>query len=27
MYKNLIKRKPRLWILDLYKLCYFATLH
>ncbi len=27
MHKNLIRRKPRLWILDLYKLCYFATLH
>ena len=27
MNKNLKRRKPRLWILDLYKLCYFAFLH
>ena len=27
MNKNLKRRKPRLWILDLYKLCYFADLH
>ena len=27
MNKNLKRRKPRLWILDLYKLCYFASLH
>jgi len=27
MYKNLKRRKPRLWIFDLYKLCYFAALH
>ena len=27
MNKNLKRRKPRLWILDLYKLCYFAALH
>ncbi len=27
MHKNLKRRKPRLWIFDLYKLCYFATLH
>jgi len=27
MNKYLKRRKPRLWILDLYKLCYFATLH
>jgi glycosyltransferase involved in cell wall biosynthesis len=27
MHKNLKRRKPRLWIFDLYKLCYFAALH
>jgi glycosyltransferase involved in cell wall biosynthesis len=27
MFKNLKKRKPSLWIFDLYKLCYFAALH
>jgi glycosyltransferase involved in cell wall biosynthesis len=27
MHKNLKRRKPRLWIFDLYKLCYFASLH
>lgn len=27
MNKNLKRRKPRLWIFDLYKLCYFAALH
>jgi glycosyltransferase involved in cell wall biosynthesis len=27
MHKNLKRRKPRLCIFDLYKLCYFAALH
>ncbi len=27
MNKNLKRKNPRLWILDLYKLCYFASLH
>lgn len=27
MHKKLKRRNPRLWIFDLYKLCYFAALH
>jgi hypothetical protein len=27
MQKQLKSRNPGLWVFDLYKLCYFATLH